>query len=123
MEATAKLSNTRGSARKARLVLDLIRGRKVADALRILALSNKAAARNIKKLLDSAVANAVVKDGKIDADAYVVSRCFADDGPVMKRYRPRAQGRATVVRKRTCSITLAISGKGKHEETADGSKN
>ena len=111
MEALARVRNLRGSARKARLVLDLIRGRSVPEAQRILAFSKKRSAKNIAKLLQSAIANAEVKDVKVDIDNLFVEKAFADDGPIMKRHRPRAQGRATIIRKRTCHITIGLKDK------------
>ncbi|HPR17119.1 MAG TPA: 50S ribosomal protein L22 [Candidatus Cloacimonadota bacterium] len=115
MEAVARVRNLRGSARKARLVLDLIRGKMVPEAQKILLFSKKRVASDVAKLLDSAIANATMKEGKTDIDNMYVGRVFADDGPIMKRHRHRAQGRATVIRKRTCHITLEILDK-KQEE-------
>ena len=109
MEAIARGKNLRGSARKARLVLDLIRGKKVNDAQKILFFSNKGSSFKVGKILDSAIANLRENKGKADLANYVVSKAYADDGPIMRRYMPRAQGRATIVRKRTCHITLALS--------------
>ena len=108
MEAIARARNLRGSARKARLVLDLIRGKTVPEAQKILLFSKKRVAGDVAKLLKSAIANATVKKGKIDIDNMIVSTVYADDGPIMKRYRHRAHGRATIVRRRTCHITLKI---------------
>lgn len=109
MEAIARVRNLRGSARKARLVIDLIRGKSVPEAQKILALSRQKAAYHIKKLLVAAIANAQQKEAHIDTSKMFVSKAFADEGPVMKRTRPRAQGRATLIRKQTCHITLEIS--------------
>jgi len=111
MQAIARVRNLRGSARKARLVLDLIRGKSVPEAQRILKFSKKRVANNVAKLLDSAIANATVKEGKANIDGMIVDSVYADDGPIMKRYRPRAHGRATIVRRRTCHITLEIKDK------------
>ncbi|PID30087.1 MAG: 50S ribosomal protein L22 [Candidatus Cloacimonadota bacterium] len=111
MEAIAKIRNLRGSARKARLVLDLIRGKSVPEAQRILAFSKKRMAGNIAKLLNSAIANATVAEGKVDIDNMIVDNAFSDDGPIMKRYRMRAQGRPNVIRRRTCHITVGIADK------------
>ncbi|MCK4653874.1 MAG: 50S ribosomal protein L22 [Candidatus Cloacimonetes bacterium] len=108
MEAIARVKNLRGSARKARLILDLIRGKSVHEAQQILNFSKKRVAFDVAKLLNSAVANATMKEGKADIDNMYVSEVFADDGPIMRRYRPRAQGRATIIRRRTCHITLQI---------------
>ncbi|MCK4956716.1 MAG: 50S ribosomal protein L22 [Candidatus Cloacimonetes bacterium] len=111
MEAIAKVKNLRGSARRARLVLDLVRGKSVVEAQKILLFSKKRVAKEVSKILNAAIANATVKEGKIDIDNMVVETAFADDGPIMKRHRPRAQGRATVIRRRTCHITLKIEDK------------
>ncbi|MCB5230474.1 MAG: 50S ribosomal protein L22 [Candidatus Cloacimonas sp.] len=110
MEAVARVTNLRGSARKARLVLDLIRGKKVSEAQKILMFSNKRVAPKVGKLLEAAIANLNEKEGRADLDNVFVTKAFADDGPIMRRFMPRAQGRATVIRKRTCHITLGISG-------------
>lgn len=104
----ARASYVRSSAYKAREVLDLIRGKSCADAQDILAFSERDVARTINKVLDSAVANAEHNDS-LDADELYVSACFADEGPTLKRWRPRARGRATRIRKRTCHITVIVS--------------
>lgn len=109
MEAIAKLRFHRGSARKARLVLDLVRGKSVAEARNILMFSEKRASDTLLKLLNSAVANASVKDPNIDTDKMIINLALADDGPIMRRFRARAQGRAFMIRKRTCHLTLQIS--------------
>jgi large subunit ribosomal protein L22 len=96
------------SAYKARQVLDLIRGQDADRAAEILALGDREAAVAIGKVLASAVANAVHNDG-IDAEELYVSACFADEGGTLKRWRPRARGRATRIRKRTCHITVIVS--------------
>lgn len=111
MEAIARVKNLRGSARKVRLVLDLIRGRSVPEVKSILLFSNKKAAVHVRKLLKSAIANAKVKDPNVDVENMILNKAFANDGPIMKRHKPRAQGRATIIRKRTCHITLGISDK------------
>ncbi len=98
----------RMSPSKAREVLDLIRGRSVAEATDILALVERDAAQVIAKVLDSAVANAVANDDQ-DPDRLFVSACFADEGPTLKRFRPRARGRATTIRKRTTHITVIVT--------------
>ncbi|PKN76046.1 MAG: 50S ribosomal protein L22 [Candidatus Cloacimonetes bacterium HGW-Cloacimonetes-2] len=108
MEATAKLRFVRGSARKARLVLDQIRGRQVTEAQNILKFSRRRAAGQIGKLLASAIANAQVKEPKIDLTNVFVAVAMADEGPAMKRFMPRAQGRAFMIRRPTCHITLEI---------------
>jgi len=96
------------SATKARVVLDLIRGEEVAYAADILRSTEREAAGVILKVLNSAVANAVHNDHQ-DANELYVSACFADEGTTMKRWRPRARGRATRIRKRTCHITVIVS--------------
>ena len=104
----ARASYVRSSAYKAREVLDLIRGKSCADALDILAFSERDVAQPINKVLDSALANAEHNDG-LDVDELYVSACYADEGPTLKRWRPRARGRATRIRKRTCHITVIVS--------------
>lgn len=96
------------SAYKARAVLDLIRGKTIAEADEILAFVERDAADVIRKVLDSAIANAEHND-EIPADELFVSACYADEGPTLKRWRPRARGRATRIRKRTCHITIIVS--------------
>jgi large subunit ribosomal protein L22 len=104
----AQVRFVRLSATKARAVLDLIRGKSVAEAEEALILSQRDPARVIQKCLRSAVANAEHNDG-LDPDELFVSVCFADEGPTLRRFRPRARGRATRIRKRTCHITVAVS--------------
>ena len=104
----AVLRHSRMSAYKARQVLDLIRGQDVDRAGEILSLADREAATTIGKVLASAVANAVHNDGLDPEDLYV-SACFADEGGTLKRWRPRARGRATRIRKRTSHITLIVS--------------
>lgn len=99
--------HARFSAYKAREVLDLIRGKSVIEARSILEFSDRGAAAVILKVLDSAVANAG-NNNDIPPDELFVSACFADEGPTMKRWRPRARGRATRIRKRTCHITVIV---------------
>src|SRR5512134_198996 len=107
MEAKATVKYVRISPPKARRAIELIRGRQVEDAQRILRFSNLGAARTIEKALSSAVANAEQTPGIIPANL-VVDRAFVDEGPTLKRWRPRAYGRATRVRKRTSHITLVV---------------
>ncbi len=107
METKASSKYIRISARKARLVVDLIRGKDVAEAQQILDYSDKAAARVVSKILNSAIANAEHNNG-LNADELYVSRAFVDEGPTLKRFRPRAMGRATRINKRTCHITLVL---------------
>jgi large subunit ribosomal protein L22 len=107
MEAKATVKYVRMSPPKARRAIDLIRGRQVDDARRVLRFSKLGAARTIEKALDSAVANAEQTPGVI-AQNLVVERAFVDEGPTLKRWRPRAYGRATRIRKRTSHITLVV---------------
>jgi large subunit ribosomal protein L22 len=97
----------RTSARKARLVLDHIRGRSVPEARTILAFTSRAAATDIDKVLRSAVANAEANHG-LDGDELVVEVAYADEGPTLKRWKPRARGRVNRIRKRTCHVTLVL---------------
>ena len=104
----AQVKYSRVSAYKAREVLDLIRGEQVARALEILEFAERDVAQVILKCLESAIANAEHND-QIPADELFVSACYADEGPTLKRWRPRARGRATRIRKRTCHITIIVS--------------
>jgi len=98
------------SARKARLVTDLIRGRSVPEARTILAFSNRAVAKDVEKVLRSAVANAESRpDLHWQGDDLVVVSAFADEGPTLKRWRARARGRVARIRKRTCHITVELA--------------
>ena len=98
----------RVSASKARAVLDLIRGESYGRASEILEFSERSVSDVVSKCLDSAVANAEHNDG-ISAEELYVSACYADEGPTLKRWRPRARGRATRINKRTCHITIIVS--------------
>jgi len=97
---------TRITPMKARRVVDLVRGMPVDEALAVLAFAPQAAATTVRKTLESAVANAAAED--LDAGTLVVSKAMVDEGPTMKRWRPRAQGRATRINKRTSHITLVV---------------
>lgn len=108
MEISAKLSGATISAQKARLVADQIRGKSVEDALDILLFSPKKAASIIKKVLNSAIANAEHNEGA-DIDELKVSTIFVDEGTTMKRIKPRAKGRADRILKRTCHITIKVA--------------
>jgi large subunit ribosomal protein L22 len=103
--STAKY--VRSSAYKARVVLDLIRGLDVRHADEVLQFTDREIAHAIRKVLASAVANAIHNDEQ-DPDELFVRACFADEGPTLRRFRPRARGRATRIRKRTCHITIVI---------------
>lgn len=106
-EARASVKYTRMSANKVRFMLDQIRGRHVEEALRILSFSPRAASVDIRKVLEAAIANAESVLNAQPEDLFV-SRCWADEGPTLKRFMPRAQGRATRIRKRTVHITLCV---------------
>ena len=110
MQAAAKLRFARISAQKGRLVADQIRGLPVEQALNILTFSNKKAAALMKKLLDSAIANAENNEGA-DIDELKVSAVMVDEGPTMKRIRARAKGRAARILKRTSHFTVTVSDK------------
>lgn len=110
MEVAAKLRGAQLSAQKARLVADQIRGKKVEDALDILAFSAKKGAAVVKKILESAIANAEHNEGA-DVDELKVSTVFVDEGITMKRIKPRAKGRADRILKRTCHITIKVADK------------
>ncbi|MFB1011349.1 MAG: 50S ribosomal protein L22 [Thiopseudomonas sp.] len=108
MEVAAKLSGARISAQKARLVADQIRGKKVDEALNLLTFSGKKAADLIKKVLESAIANAEHNEGA-DVDDLRVSTVFVNEGRSMKRIKPRAKGRADRIIKRSCHITVKVA--------------
>ena len=107
MQARATMKYVRSSPRKVRRVVDLIRGQHVMEAQRILRFSPQGATHEVEKLLSSAIANAEQNPGVI-ADNLVVARAWVDEGPTLKRYRPRAYGRATRVRKRTSHVTVVV---------------
>ena len=104
----AQVRYLRMSASKVRIVLDLIRGKSVTEANQILHFSERGASKDIQKVLRSAVANAQHNDEQA-ADELFVSACFADEGPTLKRFRPRARGRAGRIHKQTCHVTLIVS--------------
>lgn len=108
MKAHAKTSHVRQSPYKVRRVLDLVRGLPVAEAEIVLAHTQRRASDPILKTLRSAVANAE-HNFALDADELVVAEAYADEGPTIKRYRPRARGRATRIRKRTSHITIVVA--------------
>ncbi|WP_438865244.1 50S ribosomal protein L22 [Neptunicella sp.] len=108
MEALAKHRFARTSAQKARLVADQIRGLHVEQALEVLTYSQKKAAELIKKVLESAIANAEHNEGA-DIDELTVAKVFVDEGPTMKRIKPRAKGRADRIFKRSSHITVVVA--------------
>lgn len=110
MEVAAKLLGARISSQKARLVADQIRGKNVGEALNILTFSSKKAAEIIKKVLESAIANAEHNEGA-DVDDLKVSTVFVNEGRSLKRIMPRAKGRADRIVKRSCHITVKVADK------------
>ncbi|MDJ0498372.1 MAG: 50S ribosomal protein L22 [Acidimicrobiia bacterium] len=117
MKVRAQAKYVRQSPYKVRLVLDLVRGMPVEDARATLDFTNRRAAPTIKKVLESAVANAE-HNFALDADELFISEAYADEGPTLKRWRPRARGRATRIRKRTSHITIVVA----DEEELEGAE-
>ncbi|MGI6486258.1 MAG: 50S ribosomal protein L22 [Thermoanaerobacterales bacterium] len=107
MEARAHAKFVRIAPRKARMVIDLIRGKRLEEALAILRFTPKSASKVIEKVLLSAAANAQ-NNHDMDRDSLYVAKCYADQGPTLKRYRARAQGRAAMIRKKTSHITVVL---------------
>ncbi|APB37894.1 MULTISPECIES: 50S ribosomal protein L22 [Heyndrickxia] len=108
MQAKAVAKTVRIAPRKARLVIDLIRGKQVGEALSILKFTPKAVSPVIEKVLNSAIANAE-HNYDMDANDLVVEKAYVDEGPTLKRFRPRAMGRASQINKRTSHITIVVS--------------
>jgi large subunit ribosomal protein L22 len=104
----ASATHIRISPRKVRMVVDTVRGKSVSQALSILGFTRKKAALPVQKLLKSAVANAAENDGISDVDTLVIDRIMVDEGPTLKRFMPRARGRATPIRKRTSHIRIIL---------------
>jgi large subunit ribosomal protein L22 len=113
MEAIAKLRSVRITPQKARRVVDLIRGKSAEEALALMKFAPQAAAEPVNKLIASAVANARVKaeaaNVRLDESDLIISAAFVDEGATMKRFMPRAQGRAAQILKRTSHITVVVS--------------
>ncbi|MGM9966232.1 50S ribosomal protein L22 [Rummeliibacillus sp. TYF005] len=109
-QAKAIARTVRIAPRKVRLVVDLIRGKQVGEAVAILRHTPRAASPVVEKVLKSAVANAE-HNYDLDVNNLVISEVFVDEGPTMKRFRPRAQGRASAINKRTSHITIVVSEK------------
>ena len=107
-EVRAEAKWVRTSPRKARLVVEHIRGRSVPEARTVLAFTSRAAARDVEKVLRSAIANAEANHGLVGDDLYV-SAAYVDEGPTLKRWRARARGRAAQIRKPTCHITVKLA--------------
>ncbi len=119
MEAKAIARYVRMTPRKARRVLDLIRGKKAGEAVVALKFMPYRAAKAVEKVLRSAMANAIEKFPNLDVDSMIIANAIADQGPMMKRIEPRAMGRANVIRKKTCHITIVLAS---GAETEQGSK-
>ncbi|EDX23032.1 50S ribosomal protein L22 [Streptomyces sp. Mg1] len=111
MEARAQARYIRVTPMKARRVVDLIRGMDATEAQAVLRFAPQAASVPVGKVLDSAIANAAHNYNHPDASTLVISEAFVDEGPTLKRFRPRAQGRAYRIRKRTSHITVVVSSK------------
>lgn len=107
MTMEAKLRYLRVAPRKARLVVDLVRGKGVGEAINILTFTRRAASEPVRKLIESAMANAEASDA--DVDRLYVKMICVDEGPTMRRFRPRAMGRATRINKRTSHVTCVLA--------------
>ena len=118
MESRATMKYVRTTPRKMRRAVDMIRGQHVEEARRILRFSPLGASHDLAKLVNSAVANAEQKQAV--PENLVVSRCWVDEGPTMKRFRPRAHGRATPVRRRTSHVTVVVQTMGEETGGAQG---
>jgi len=116
MEARAEAKYIRCSAQKARLVVDLIRGRQAGEAINILQVTNKRIAHEVEKVLRSAIANAEDRSEDLDVDALYVTRAYVNEGPRMKRVRPAPMGRAYRYQRRMCHITLHVAEKEQKQE-------
>ncbi|WP_449538482.1 50S ribosomal protein L22 [Ferdinandcohnia sp. Marseille-Q9671] len=110
MQAKAVARTVRIAPRKVRLVADLIRGKQVGEAIAILRLTPKAASPVVEKVLNSAIANAE-HNYEMDANNLVITEAYVNEGPTLKRFRPRAMGRASQINKRTSHITIVVSEK------------
>ena len=122
MEATATLRYLKASPQKVRLVADLVRGKKVEEALNILRFTRKAVAKDLEKLLRSAVANAENKEAGADVDDLVVSKIYVNEGPREKRIQPAPMGRAYQVQKRKAHVTVHVSDEVKAVNERSGGK-
>ena len=122
MEATATLKYLKASPQKVRLVADLVRGRKVEEALAILRFTRKASAKDLEKLLRSAIANAENKENGADVDELVVSKIYVNEGPREKRVQPAPMGRAYQIQKRKAHVTVHVSDEVKAVNERSGGK-
>ncbi len=123
MVASASARHVRVTPQKARRVIDLIRGKRASEAVSVLMFAPQAASEPVQKVLESAIANARVKADReslpFDERSLVIQAVFVDEGPTMKRFRPRAQGRASRINKRTSHITVVVA---QPEKTTPGTK-
>ncbi len=122
MEATATLRYLKASPQKVRLVADLVRGKKVDEALNILRFTRKGAAKDLENLVRSAVANAETKDANVDTDDLVVSKIYVNEGPREKRVQPAPMGRAYRIQKRKAHVTVHVSDEVKAVNERSGGK-
>ncbi len=122
MEATATLKYLKASPQKVRLVADLVRGKKVEEALAILRFTRKASAKDLEKLLRSAIANAENKENAPDVDELVVSKIYVNEGPREKRIQPAPMGRAYRIQKRKAHVTVHVSDEVKAVNERSGGK-
>ena len=122
MEATATLRYLKASPQKVRLVADLVRGKKVEEAIQILRFTKKTSAKDLEKLLRSAVANAENKEANVDVDDLVVSKIYVNEGPREKRVQPAPMGRAYRIQKRKAHITVHVSDEVKAVNERTGGK-
>ncbi|HEX3107967.1 MAG TPA: 50S ribosomal protein L22 [Thermoanaerobaculia bacterium] len=122
MEATATLKYLKASPQKVRLVADLVRGKKVEEAIQILRFTKKTSAKDLEKLLRSAVANAENKEANVDVDDLVVSKIYVNEGPREKRVQPAPMGRAYRIQKRKAHITVHVSDEVKAVNERTGGK-
>ena len=122
MEATATLRYLKASPQKVRLVADLVRGKKVEEALSILRFTRKAVAKDLEKLVRSAIANAENKEAGADVDELVVSKIYVNEGPREKRIQPAPMGRAYQIQKRKAHVTVHVSDEVKAVNERSGGK-
>ncbi len=122
MEAIAKIKEQRGSAKKFRLLADIIRNKNVNEAKDTLFYSKKGASEVLLKLLNAAIANAVHKESKVNTEELFINKIFVDEGRTMKRMKPRARGMADLMRRRTSHITISVSDETDEDSENEGSK-
>jgi large subunit ribosomal protein L22 len=122
MEASATLRYLKASPQKVRLVVDLVRGKKVEEAIQILHFTRKSCAKDLEKLVRSAVANAETKEASVDTDDLVVSKIYVNEGPREKRIQPAPMGRAYRIQKRQAHVTVHVSDEVKAVNERSGGK-